>query len=83
MALCGKDQRRLVAKINRGAASENFSLCFIKQTKFMKKIYKSFCFKAPVIWCLKLAVDCNAAVERELSLMQYRPLCVGVIRVSF
>ena len=51
--------------------------------KFMKKIYKSFCFKAPVIWCLKLAVDCNAAVERELSLMQYRPLCAGVIRVSF
>ena len=32
----------------------------------MKKIYKSFCFKAPVvIWFLKLAVDCNAAVERE------------------
>ena len=48
----------------------------------MKKI-KCFCFKAPVILCLKLAVDCNAAVERELSLMQYRPLCAGVIRVSF
>ena len=49
----------------------------------MKKVQKSFCFKAPVIWCLKLAVDCNAALERELSLMQYRPLCAGVIRVSF
>ena len=48
----------------------------------MKKIYKSFCFKAPVILCLKLAVDCNAAVERELSLMQYRPLCAGV-QISF
>ena len=51
--------------------------------KFMKKIYKSFCFKTPVILCLKLAVDCNVAVERELSLMQYRPLCAGVIKVSF
>ena len=36
-----------------------------------------------MIWYLKLAVDCNAAVERELSLMQYRPLCAGVIRVFF
>ena len=51
--------------------------------KFMKKIKKSFCFKAPVTWCLKLAVDCNAAVERELSLIQYQSLCAGVIRVSF
>ena len=36
-----------------------------------------------MIWCLKLVVDCNAAVERKLSLMQYRLLCAGVIRVSF
>ena len=48
-------------------------------SKFMKRIYKSFCFKAPVVRCLKLAVDCNAAVERELSLVQNRPLCAGVI----
>ena len=27
-----------------------------------------------MIWCLKLAVDCNAAVERELSLMQFHVL---------
>ena len=54
-----------------------------KHPKFMKKIYQSFCFKASVIWRLKSSVDCNAAVERELSLMQYRPLCAGVIRVSF
>ena len=48
----------------------------------MKKIKKSFCLKAPVIWCLKLAVDSNAAVERKLSLMKYRPLCAGVIKVQ-
>ena len=31
---------------------------------------------------ISTVVDCNAVVERELSLMQYR-LCAGVIRVSF